>query len=101
MFASTPLLQQVVDKTVVSLLVAAVGGFLVWPFKTIKRKVEDFTIELKAVQTELVTQRTNCLTTIQNQGAEQIKLLNRVADTLDKTHETQMSMSGFIQGMKK
>jgi hypothetical protein len=101
MFVSVPLLQQLTDKIVVSLVVTAVGGALVWPFKTIKRKIEEFTVELKAVQSELVTQRTNCLTTIQNQGVTQITLLERVADTLDKTHETQIAMSGYIQGMKK
>lgn len=101
MFASTPLLSQLIDKMFVSFVVTAVGGALVWPFKAIKRKGEELTQELKLMQAELVTQRTNCLTTLQTQGAEQITLLKRVADTLDKTHETQMSMSGFIQGMKK
>jgi hypothetical protein len=101
MFASTPLLNQILDKTFISLAVTVAGGALMWPFKAIKRKGEEITKELKAVQAELTTQRTNCLNTLQSQGEKQISLLERMADTLDKTHETQMSMSGFIQGMKK
>jgi uncharacterized membrane-anchored protein YhcB (DUF1043 family) len=101
MFASMPLLQQVVDKTVVSLLVAAIGGFLVWPFKVIKRKVEEFTTELKAVQTELVTQRTNHLSHIEASAEAQLKVLEKVSNTLTDIHLDQKETLGYIKAREK
>jgi hypothetical protein len=101
MFASTPLLNQVADKLVVSIIVTAVGGALVWPFKAVKSAVTAAATRLTAVENELVLQRTNCLNTIQNNTEKTNEILERVADTLDKTHETQMEMSGFLKGMRK
>ena len=39
--------------------------------------------EQAAIRTELTTQRTNCLNTLQMQGVEQIKLLGKAVDVLD------------------
>jgi hypothetical protein len=100
MYVYSPLLNQVANKLVVSLLVTAVGGALVWPFKAIKSAVKAATDRLTAVEHELVTQRVNCLTTIQNNTEKTNDILERVATTLDNTHITQIEMSGFLKGMK-
>jgi hypothetical protein len=85
------------DQVVTKLLVTIVGGGLMWPFKILKNKFEEFTAQLTKVQDELITQRTNCLQTIQNQGEIQIKTMERVADTLDQIHVSQAEMSGYLR----
>jgi hypothetical protein len=78
------------------LVYAALGGIILWPFRALKAKVEEFTRQLKSVQTELVTQRTNCLTTLQHQGEQQIELLKEVSSTLSDMHLDQRSMMGKL-----
>jgi hypothetical protein len=97
MFSGTPLLQQLTDKLVVSFIVTAIGGTLVWPFKSIKRKVEEFTTEIKAVQTELVTQRTNHLAHIEASSEAQLKVLEKVSSTLTDIHLDQKETLGYIK----
>jgi hypothetical protein len=75
---------------------AALGGILLWPFRAIKSKIEEYTKQVKSVQTELVTQRTNCLATLQRQGEEQIELLKKVSSTLSDMHLDQRSMMGKL-----
>ena len=74
-----------------------------FPVRTLAEKakkfLEDFDSRLKALETELSTQRTNCLATLQKQGDEQIKTLDRMATTLDKMHESQIEMTGYWKGM--
>ena len=101
MFVNVPLLNQVLDKLLVSVIVTAVGGALVWPFKAAKSALKTATDRLVAVEKELVVQRTNCLSTIQRNTETTNEILERVADTLEKTHDEQVKMSGFIQGMKR
>ena len=78
------------------LVYAALGGIILWPFKVLKTKVEEFTKQMKNVQDELVTQRTNCLTTLQNQGEVQIKLLEKVSTTLTDMHLDQRTLMGKL-----
>lgn len=99
MSANVPLLSQVFDKLFVSLIVTVAGGLLVWPFKAAKSAVKAATDRLTAVEAELVVQRTNCLSTIQKNTETTNTILERVADTLEKTHDEQVKMSGYIQGM--
>jgi len=67
------------------------------------RKVKAAYVELtEAVQStkdELTKQRSNCLTTLQAQGDAQVKLLTKVADTLDSIHLETKAQTGFIQGL--
>lgn len=101
MFATLPLLNVVLEKFYVSLIVTAAGGALLWPFKAAKSAVKAAGDRLTAVEKELVIQRTNCLATIQKNTETTNEILERVADTLDRTHETQVEMSGFLKGMRK
>jgi predicted nucleotide-binding protein (sugar kinase/HSP70/actin superfamily) len=50
------------------------------PFKKVKKAF----VTLEAVHQELLTQRTNCLKTLQDQGSEQIILLGKAVDTLQE-----------------
>lgn len=76
------LLSQFKHEAVITVLVSAFLGAASWPFRTVKKEWSSLTNKLDAVHVELSTQRNNCLTTLQNQGNEQIELLGKVADTL-------------------
>lgn len=69
-------------------LITTAGGFLA---KYIWRIVQHDRKLLGDIHSELTTQRTNCLTTIQEQGKTQI-------DVLQKIHETQIEQVGYIKG---
>jgi len=82
----------------------SVGSWvMLFPVRTfIKRVVDAWNSQedlLKEVHTELVTQRTNCLRTLQDQGKTQIDTLGRVADTLDGMHSQQAELTGYIKGL--
>ena len=87
--------------------IAAVIGVGSWvmlfPVKTFVKKVVGAWNEqenlLKDMKEELVTQRTNCLKTLQEQGKTQIETLVKVAGTLDSMHTQQSEMNGFIKGL--
>lgn len=72
-----------------------------FPVRTLIKKaneiLDSFDSKLLGIQEELSTQRTNCLTTLQNQGTEQVKLLEKVAGTLEAIHISQAEMSGYIK----
>src|SRR6266566_244894 len=80
----------------------SVGGWiLVFPLRSLIKSVKAEWAEkmktLDYIQVELTTQRTNCLKTLQDQGTEQIKLLGKAVDTLDKIHVSQAEMSGYLR----
>jgi len=76
---------------------------MLFPVKTFVKKVVGAWNEqenlLKDMKEELVTQRTNCLKTLQEQGKTQIETLVKVAGTLDSMHTQQSEMNGFIKGL--
>ena len=79
----------------------AVGGYIVmFPLRYIVNLIKERFNVLDAVRDELETQRTNCLTTIQNNGKEQLEILERMADTLDKIHTSQAELSGYVRAQK-
>jgi hypothetical protein len=51
------------------------------------------------IHEELSQQRTNCLTRLQSQGDEQIKLLGKMADTLDGVRLDFSEHRAYIQGL--
>ena len=87
-------------------LVLSVGGWiLMFPVRTLISKAKsfftNFETKLNAIETELSTQRTNCLHTLQEQGKTQIETLKEVAGTLKDMHESQIEMTGYFKGMNR
>jgi len=79
----------------------AVGGYVVmFPLRYIVNIIKDRFRVLDDVKDELEMQRTNCLTTIQQNGKDQLELLERMADTLDKIHTSQAELSGYVRAQK-
>lgn len=80
----------------------AFGGYVVlFPLRYMVKAVKERFAVLDAVKEELEMQRKNCLTTIQNNGTEQIKVLEKMASTLEDIHTSQAEMSGYLRGSKQ
>jgi Putative ER transporter, 6TM, N-terminal len=77
----------------------SVGGWIVlFPFRTAFDTLKEKSKILEELKEELVTQRTNCLATIQTSNQEQVKLLEKAVEVLEDIHLSQSEMSGFMQG---
>ena len=76
---------------------------MLFPVKTFVRKVVGAWNEqenlLKEVREELVTQRTNCLNTLQNNGKQQLIVLEKMAGSLEGLHGQQTELVGYIKGL--
>lgn len=57
---------------------------LMYPFRKLKKAWEEATAKLDTVHKELILQRTNCLSTIQNSNQRQVELLGKAVDVLDE-----------------
>lgn len=88
-----------VSKALIGLALTGLGGLIVWPFKKAKKEWTSLKETMASTQAELVLQRTNCLSSLQIQGEEQIKLLGKVSDTLDGLRLDTQAQTGFLQGM--
>ena len=55
------------------------------------------TATLLEIHTELVHQRTNCLTTLQSQGKLQIDLLGKVVDTLSDIRTSTVELNEHLK----
>jgi hypothetical protein len=84
-------------KTIVGIVITGLLGVIMYPLKQAKKEWVDLKASLAETHAELVQQRTNCLTTLQSQGDQQIKLLGRVADTLGEIHLSQAEMTGYCK----
>lgn len=73
-------------ELVSTVLVTAFIGALMYPFKKLTAAYRETQESLNGIKTELAEQRNNCLTTLQNQGEEQIKLLGKAVDALGEMH---------------
>lgn len=92
---------QAVHEAEITVALTVGGWMLMFPVRTLldkaKKFFEGFDTRLKGIETELSTQRTNCLTTLQSQGAEQITVLKEVSKTLQDMHLDQKEMAGYIK----
>lgn len=90
-----------IPGAVAGLAATATLGVLVFPirtfFKALRSEWVAATAKLASVEKELQTQRTNCLATIQSQGATQIKLQEDTVEILQKMHDSQLEMTGFMR----
>ena len=57
-----------------------------YPFKKIVAAYKETHEALQGISKELTEQRSNCLTTLQQQGEEQIKLLGKTVEVLQEMH---------------
>src|SRR5215510_2512013 len=64
---------------------------------TIQEDRKSIKSDLAAVKDELATQRTNCLTTLQEQGQKQIELLEKMVE--GQAHTSGL-IEGFLKGVK-
>lgn len=91
---------QFIHEGILAGALSFVGWLFMFPLRTAwKVIVEKFKV-IDDVHTELTLQRTNCLTTLQSQGEEQIKLLSKMNGTLEAIHLSQSEMSGFLKGSR-
>jgi hypothetical protein len=86
------------------LAATAVVGLLLFPVRTFLKNVQGewqaVTAKLSGVEKELSVQRTNCLTTLQQQGQSQIDLLEKANNTLEAIHLSQVEMSGYLKASR-
>ena len=72
-------------------------AIVLWPFRKARKEWTALKEEQKLIHQELVTQRTNCLTTLQNQGDRQIELLGTMSTTLTGMALSQAEMTGYCK----
>jgi len=84
-------------KTVVGIVITGLLGVFMWPFRRARKEWIALKDEQKLIHQELVTQRTNCLQTLQTQGDRQIELLGKVSDTLTGMALSQAEMTGYCK----
>ena len=72
-----------------------------FPLRSALKNIKDKFNILDEVKEELVTQRTNCLTTLQTQGPRQSEILEKVSDTLQDINMGQAEMSGYLKGSNR
>jgi C4-dicarboxylate-specific signal transduction histidine kinase len=70
-------------KAMVGLVFTGLIGAIMWPVRKAKKEWVALKTNLQETHKELVQQRTNCLTTLQQQGETQIELLGKTVAALD------------------
>jgi hypothetical protein len=93
----SPELMQFVYKVAASAAVGVIMGIVLWPFRKMKAEWTEMKKDQALIHTELVQQRTNCLTTLQTQGDRQIELLGKVVETLGDIRIGQAEMTGYCK----
>lgn len=100
-----PFVLQLIHEAEIALALSLGSWVVLFPvramFSKFKHEWKSKSEMLKAVHTELAQQRTNCLTTLQSQGDEQVKLLTKVSETLDDMRLSQSEMVGYLKGSRK
>jgi hypothetical protein len=95
-----PILQELAPiafKAVVGLVLTGLLGVFMWPFRKAQKEWIALKNEQATIHQELVTQRTNCLTTLQSQGDQQVELLKRAVGSLENVALSQAEMTGFFR----
>jgi hypothetical protein len=73
-------------ELVSTVLVSAFLGVAMWPIRRVIAAYKETHEALQGISKELTEQRSNCLTTLQQQGEEQIKLLGKTVEVLQEMH---------------
>jgi len=91
------ILGQFMHEGVVSLMLAAVGGACMYPFRKIKNAYAELMTAVQATHAELVMQRQNCLATLASQGERQIELLGKTTELLDGVRLDLAKQTGILE----
>ena len=86
-------------KWVVGLVLTGLAGLFMYPFRRARKEWSALKAEQSKIHDELVTQRTNCLHSIQLQGATQIELLGKTVAALDGIRLDLADQTGFLRAM--
>src|SRR5271157_6064494 len=95
-FIAESLISQIIDKAAMSFVVGAVMAVFVWPFRKVRKEWIALKNEQSLIHQELITQRTNCLATLAQQGDRQVELLGKMSGTLDNIALSQAEMVGYL-----
>jgi hypothetical protein len=96
-FVASPDLVAFGYKVAASAAVGVIMAVVLWPFRKARKEWAVLKAEQASIHAELVTQRTNCLQTLQTQGDRQIELLGKVVDTLGDIRTSQAEQTGYCK----
>jgi len=92
----------VVHEVWVSGMAAIVTYVILFPIRSawqsVGERFKNAMDTLNAVHQELITQRTNCLATLQQEGEKQTEVLKEISNTLTDIHVDQSRTLGIIEG---
>lgn len=92
-------LSQFLYKVAISAVVGVIMTVVLWPFRKARKEWIALKSEQALIHQELVQQRTNCLTTLQQQGVQQIELLGKTVAALDGVRLDLAEQTGFLRAM--
>ena len=81
-------------KSAVGLVIT---GVIMWPFRKARKEWTALKEEQAAIHKELVHQRTNCLTTLQQQGATMVDLQTKTVDLLQGVRIDLAEQTGYLK----
>jgi hypothetical protein len=94
-----PELAQFMTKAAVSAAVGVIMAVVLWPFRKARMEWTALKKEQASIHAELVQQRTNCLTTLQAQGVQQIALLGKTVAALDGVRIDLAEQTGYLRSL--
>jgi hypothetical protein len=68
-----------------------------WPFRKARKEWITLKEEQSKIHSELVQQRTNCLTTLQQSNQQQVKLLEKAVDILEGVRLDLKEQTGYLK----
>ena len=86
-------------KVAASAAVGAIMAVVLWPLRSARKEWKTLKAEQASIHAELVTQRTNCLASLQRQGDTQIELLGKTVAALDGARLDLAEQTGCLRAM--
>jgi hypothetical protein len=96
-FVASPDLIAFGYKVAASAAVGVIMAIVLWPFRKARKEWAVLKAEQASIHAELVTQRENCLQTLQTQGDRQIELLGKTVDILGDVRVSIAEMAGYCK----
>lgn len=84
-------------KWIMGIVLTGLLGVFMWPFRKAHTEWTALKKNIEATHNELVQQRTNCLSTLQTQGATQIDLLGKTVAALDGVRFDLAEQTGYLR----
>jgi hypothetical protein len=85
-----------VFKAVVGIILTGLLGVIMWPFRRARKEWVALKDDISATHKELVQQRTNCLSTLQQQGEKQVELLEKTVEVLNGVRIELATQTGYL-----